>query len=161
MATTTYAEKVPGPRTGDLQQKFQSERLVIPGSFGVDITGATLSADYQAKVWTGMTIDRSGNYNFNDATFQGSFPKATMAGGDVPTITDASTGAIELIIPADMYDGPLNPNPRGGCVVVEVGLTITYSDGSIETYRIDYLITDEAGNDNANPTGHTGYVAYA
>lgn len=161
MATTTYEQKVPGPNTTDLQTIFQSERKTLAVNLGKDITGYTVSADYQAKVWTGMTIDRSDVPNFADAVFAGYFPKVTMTAGDVPAIETALTGDVSLIIPNDMYDGPLHPNTREVCVVVSVGLSWTDADGNVETLRLDYLQEYEPGvAEPGNPTGHTGYVAY-
>lgn len=162
MATTTYSQKVPGPNTAALQSAYQSERKTLSVNLGKDITGYTLAADYQAKVWTGMTIDRSDVPNFADAVFAGYFPKETMIGGDVPVIVTEATGDISLIIPENMYDGPLNPNPRDVCVVVSVGLSWTDTDGNVETLRMDYLQNYEPGvAEPGNPTGHTGYVAYS
>jgi len=162
MAVTTYAEKVPGENVVPLKELFQSSRIPETFNVGADITSATIAAQYQCNVWTGVTIDTiTGQYNFANATHAGYFAKVDITLGDVPTIVTASTGDCQLIVPENMYSGKLNPNVRDVCVIASIGVAITDTDSFDTTLRFDYMLTYEPdASDPGDPRLDAGYTAY-
>lgn len=160
MATTSFNEFIVGPNTIDIQKFYPSSRQRLLVNLGTDITGYTIAADYQVLVVDTIAFDRhSGDPNFAESTLIGTFPLTEITGGDVPTITDATAGDVEVVIPADMYTGPMYPGDRTNALVAVVGFTYTDLDGFIETIRIPRLISYEPDVAIGNPVDEVDYEA--
>jgi len=161
MATLTFNQKVPGPNALPLIYHYPTSRTVIPITInsGGDITGYTLEADYETLIFDTIQMDRGGNPNFSNSTQIGNFPKVEISGADVPVITDASTGSINLIIPENVYTGPILVGDQTNVPVTVVSLTIINADGFKDSLRQPLYISYEPDVVVGDPTLEPDYVA--
>ena len=125
----TFQQFIGGPDQLVMKQDFPSSQTSLTYNFNQDITGWTVSADYQVIVVDTITFDRfTGQPNFSNSTVIGSFPKVEITGSVAPAIVNAATGLVRYTIPNNMYTGALIPDARKNVAIAVVGNTWTTDD---------------------------------
>jgi len=162
MATLTFNEFIGGSNVVPLRNAYPSERskiLITIGDGLTDITGYTFEADYQTLIVDPVTYDRAGNANFAESVTIGSFPKVEMTGADVPVIDNAAIGTVVLILPENMYTGPMIPRARTKVPITVVGFTFYDVDDNITTIRFPIMMNYEPDVEVGDPTLDINYTA--
>jgi len=157
-----FQQYIGGPDQVKVEQIFPSNQKTLQYNYARDITGWTISADYQTIVVDVIAFNRStGQPNFNNSTVIGSFAKVDLTGGDAPSVITASTGLVHVYFPANMYTGPIIPDAR-----VNVPITVfsvTWQDDStpaqINSHRWALIQSWEPDVTVGDPVSDTGYTA--
>jgi len=157
-----FQQYIGGPDAIQVEQVFPSTQKTLVYNFGQDITGWTFSADYQTIVVDTVAFNRNtGQPNFSTSSVIGSFTRATITGSSAPTVISASAGTVKVILPANMYTGPVIPDARQNVPITVVG--VTWSDAStpaqINTHRWALIQCWEPGVTIGDPVLATGYTA--
>jgi hypothetical protein len=157
-----FQQYIGGPDAIQVEQVFPSTQKTLVYNFGQDITGWTFSADQQTIVVDTVAFNRNtGQPNFSTSHVVGSFTKANITGASAPTVISASAGTVKVVLPANMYTGPVIPDARQNVPITVVG--ITWSDAStpaqINTHRWALIQCWEPGVTVGDPILATGYTA--
>lgn len=158
----SFQDYIGGPDQVQVEQIFPSTQKTYLWDFDRDITGWTITADYQTIVVDSVSFNRyTGQPNFTNSTVIGSFAKAEMSGATAPTITDAATGKVKVFAPAAMYSGPIVPDARQNVpiTVVSVTWTDTQSPANVNSQRWAYVQCWEPDVTIGDPTQAVGYTA--
>ena len=110
-----------GPDQVKIEQIFPSTQKTFAYNFGQNITGWTFLIDYQTIIVDTIYFDRSGNPSFDNSNVIGYFPKQVVSSPYAPQVVNASTGAVNIFIPGNMYTGPIIPDARQDVPVTVVG----------------------------------------
>lgn len=157
-----FQQYIGGPDQVKVEQIFPSNQKTLQYNYDRDITGWTISADYQTIVVDVIAFNRStGQPNFNNSTVIGSFAKVDLTGGDAPSVITAGTGLVHVYFPANMYTGPIIPDAR-----VNVPITVfsvTWQDDStpaqINSHRWALIQSWEPDVVVGDPVSDAGYTA--
>ncbi|CAB4128242.1 hypothetical protein UFOVP109_33 [uncultured Caudovirales phage] len=157
-----FQQYIGGPDAIQVEQVFPSTQKTLVYNFGQDITGWTFSADQQTIVVDTVAFNRNtGQPNFSTSSVIGSFTRANITGSSAPTVISASAGTVKVILPANMYTGPVIPDARQNVPITVVG--VTWSDAStpaqINTHRWALIQCWEPGVTIGDPVLATGYTA--
>jgi hypothetical protein len=158
----TFEQFVGGADQLVMKQDFPSSQTSLTYNFNQDITGWTVSGDYQVIVVDRITFDRyTGQPNFTTSTVIGSFPKVEITGATAPAITNASTGLVRYTIPSGMYTGALVPDARQNVAIAVVGFTWTTADTPTQssTHRWAVIQSWEPDVAIGDPTSEGDYTA--
>ena len=147
----------------------KNSSLVYPSLLNLDVTKIqnillidSAVTDYQTIVVDTVAFNRNtGQPNFSTSSVIGSFTRATITGSSAPTVISASAGTVKVILPANMYTGPVIPDARQNVPITVVG--VTWSDAStpaqINTHRWALIQCWEPGVTIGDPVLATGYTA--
>lgn len=158
----SFSDYIGGPDDIIAAQAFPSDQKQYLYNFGTNITGWTFSADYQALVVDEIAFNRyTGQPNFSNSSVIGSFAKVELTGNNAPVVQSASTGTINLRVPAGMYTGPIVPDARQNIPVVIVAFTWSNADTFVttQTHRWAFVQAWEPDVTPGNPVGSAGYTA--
>jgi len=159
----TFAQFVGGADQLVLKQDFPSSRKSLVYNFAQDVTGWTFTADYQVIVVDTVTYNTyTGEPNFSASKVIGSFAKVEVAGSDVPSVTNTSSGLVKYNLPANMYSGGLIPDARKNVPIAVVSNTWTTDDtpAQISSHRWAIIQNWEPDVAVADPTDAAGYTAF-
>lgn len=159
----TFAQFVGGADQIILKQDFPSSRKSLVYNFAQDITSWTFTADYQVIVVDTITFNAyTGEPNFSSSKVIGSFAKVEVAGSDVPSVTNVTTGLVKYNLPANMYAGGLIPDARKNVPIAVVSNTWTTDDtpAQISSHRWAIIQNWEPDVTIADPTLDAGYTAF-
>lgn len=107
-----------------VEQVFPKNQKTYVYNFNQDITGWTFELDQQTLVVDTVQFNRNtGQPNFSNSTVIGYFPKAEITGN--VSVSNASTGLVNVTFPANMYTGPIIPDARQNVPITVVALTWT------------------------------------
>lgn len=157
----SFSDYIGGPDDIIAAQAFPSDQKQYLYNFGTNITGWTFTADYQTLVVDEIAFNRyTGQPNFSNSKVIGSFAKVELTGNDAPTVQSATTGTINLRVPAGMYTGPIVPDARKNVPVVIVAFTWTNADTfpTTQTHRWAFVQAWEPDAPVGNPTTDPYYV---
>ena len=119
-----------------VEQVFPKNQKTYVYNFNQNITGWTFELDQQTLVVDSVQFNRnSGQPNFSNSQVIGYFPKAEITGN--VSVTNASTGLVNVTFPANMYTGPIIPDARQNVPITVVALTWTdtQTPAQINTHR--------------------------
>ena len=159
----TFAQFVGGADQIVLKQDFPSSRKSLIYNFAQDVTGWTFTADYQVIVVDTITFNAyTGEPNFTNSKVIGSFAKVEVAGSDVPSVTNTSSGLVKYNLPANMYAGGLIPDARKNVPIAVVSNTWQTDDtpAQISSHRWAIIQNWEPDVTIADPTLDAGYTAF-
>lgn len=159
-----FNQYIGGPDQIKIEQAFPSDQKTFLYNFGRDLTGWTITAEFQTLVVDQMAFNRNtGQPNFSTSTVIGSFPAQTLDGAYAPSIIDEGNGMVKVIIPANMYTGAIVPDARANVPIVIV--SITWADNStpaqINTHRWALIQCWEPGVVVGDPTAEVDYTSMA
>jgi hypothetical protein len=157
-----FNQYIGGPDSVKVEQVFPSTQKTLVYNYGQDITGWTFTADYQTIVVDTVAFNRnSGQPNFTDSSVIGSFTRANITGASAPTVLSTSAGTVRVVLPANMYAGPVIPDARQNVPITVVGVTWTdnATPAQINTHRWALIQCWEPGVTIADPILATGYTA--
>lgn len=158
----SFQDYIGGPDQVQVEQIFPSNQKTYLWDFGRDITGWTITADYQTIVVDTVAFNRyTGQPNFTNSRVIGSFAKQEVTGGFAPSITNAATGQVKVMVPAAMYSGPIIPDARQNVplTVFSVTWTDAATPANINTQRWVYIQCWEPDVTIGDPTTDAGYTA--
>lgn len=158
----SFQDYIGGPDQVQVEQIFPSTQKTYLWDFGRDITGWTITADYQTIVVDQISFNRyTGQPNFTNSKVIGSFAKAEITGGTAPAVTDAATGKVKVMAPAAMYSGPIVPDARQNVPITVVSITWTdnQTPANINSQRWAYVQCWEPDVTIGDPTQAVGYTA--
>jgi hypothetical protein len=119
-----------------VEQVFPKNQKTYVYNFNQDITGWAFELDQQTLVVDTVQFNRNtGQPNFSNSTVIGFFPKAEITGN--VSVSNSSTGLVNVTFPANMYTGPIIPDARKNVPITIVALTWTddQSPAQINTHR--------------------------
>lgn len=119
-----FQQYIGGPDNVITEQAFPSTQRTLAYNYDRDITGWTITADYQTIVVDTVQFNRlTGQPNFSNSKVIGTFPKVEITGNAAPTIIDAAVGTVKVVLPAGMYSGAIVPDARQNVPIVVVSIT--------------------------------------
>jgi len=156
----SFADFLGGPDSLFIEQIFPTTQRTLEYNFGQNITGWTFSADYQTLIVDKIAFDRNGDPNFSTSTVIGFFAKADITATNI-SVVGTSTGRVNVVVPANMYTGPIYADARKNVPITVVGVTWTdsASPANINTHRWGFIQCYEPGVSPTDPTTATGYVS--
>jgi hypothetical protein len=138
-----FADYIGGPDTIVLEM-FPRMQRKYTYNFNANISAYQFSADYQSLVLSEVTYDRvTGDPSFTTTTILGSFPTVSNVSNTMITVTNATSGTVELTIPENRYTGNIIPDAR--TKVVGTVVTFQWATSSASTAVKDahrYLILE-------------------
>ena len=137
----TWQQWLGGPDQVKVEAIFPSTQKTLQYNFGQDITGWTFEVDNQTLVVDSLAYDRNTSEpNFAVSKVIGTFPKAEVSGSNI-TVVNATTGLVNITIPANMYTGPILPDARKNVPITVVGITWKTAGAlnNINTHRLVYI----------------------
>lgn len=158
----SFQEYLGGPDSVQIEQIFPSTQKSYLWEFDADITGWTITADYQTIVVDTVAFNRyTGEPNFSKSSVIGSFDKQEITGAAAPQILDAALGRVKINIPANMYSGPIIPDARQNVPITVVAITWqnNASPAQVNTQRWAYIQCWEPDVAVGDPTTAAGYTA--
>lgn len=157
----SFSDYVGGPDEVVASQVFPSDQKTYQYNFDTNITGWTFTADYQTIVVDQVSFNRyTGQPNFANSQVIGSFPKAELTGNNAPQVVSASSGTVDLRIPAGIYTGPILPDARANVPVTVVAFTWTNAEAfpSTSTHRWALVECWEPDVEIGDPTSDPDYT---
>lgn len=157
-----FQQYLGGPDQVKCEQVFPSNQRSLIYDFGRDITGWTITADYQTLVVDQIQFNRNtGQPNFATSSVIGSFAKVEVTGGNSPIVIDAIAGTVKVILPAGMYTGPIIPDARQNVPITVFSVTWEddLSPSQINTHRWALIQCWEPDVAVGDPTTAVGYTA--
>lgn len=157
-----FQQYVGGPDSVKVEQIFPSNQRSLVYNYATDVTGWTFSVDHQTLVVDTVAFNRNtGAPNFSNSTVIGSFAKVDLTGDNAPTIIDAAAGTVKIVMPANMYTGPIIPDARQNVPITVVA--VTWSDdqtpANISTHRWALVQAWEPDVVVGDPITDAGYTA--
>ena len=130
-----FANYIGSPDT-QVIELFPRSQKTFTYSFNTNVTGYVFSADYQTIVIDQMSYDReTGNPNFTDSTVVGYFANVGVVGNAYISVTNPTTGQVNLTIPENRYMGNIFPNARANVAITV--LSFQWDSSSASTARKD------------------------
>jgi len=157
-----FQQYIGGPDDIITEQAFPSTQRTLAYNFATDITDWTFSANYQTLVVNTVQFNRNtGQPNFTNSQVMGSFDMVEITGNASPVVINAGLGTLKVILPADMYTGPIIPDARQNVPIVVFALT--WSDdqtpANVNTHRWALIQAWEPDVTVGDPTAEAGYTA--
>lgn len=153
----SFDQYLGGPDQIQIEQVFPKNQKTMIYNFNQNITGWTFELDQQTLVVDTMTFNRnSGQPNFSTSSVIGFFPKAELTSGNV-TVTNSTTGLVNVTFPQNMYTGPIIPDARLNVPITIVALTWTdaQTPAQINTHRWALVQCWEPDVTPGDPTAST------
>lgn len=156
-----FADYIGGPDTIVLEM-FPRMQRKYTYNFNTNISAYQFTADYQSLVLSDVTYDRvTGDPSFTTTTVLGSFPTVSNVSNSLISVTNATTGLVDLTIPENRYTGNIIPDAR--TKVVGTVLTFQWQTSSASTAIKDahrFLILEryEPGVPIGDPTTSPSFV---
>lgn len=157
-----FNQYIGGPDQVKVEQVFPSNQKTLIYNFGVDITGWTFAADYQTLVVDSVAFNRNtGMPNFASSQVIGSFAKAEITGGSAPSVISSTAGTVKVVIPANLYTGPIIPDARQNVPITVFSLTWTDAStpAQINSHRWALIQCWEPDVTVGDPVLAAGYTA--
>lgn len=150
-----------GPDQVRIEQIFPSTQRTLQYNFGRPVSGWSYLVDHQTIVVDQMTFDRDGTPNFATSTVVGRFPKGVISTGSYVTVTNTSTGLVNITIPGGLYSGPVYADARKNVPITIVGVTWTDNNtpAQVNTHRWAFIQCYEPGVEPTDPTQDPDYTA--
>jgi len=161
MGTLAFDDYLGGADQLQLQSSFPSVQQIKAYDFGQDVTGWTFEAEYQTIVVDSYATDKyTGEPSFSSSTVTGTFASTTISGANEPAVTDAANGLVDLILPVDMYTGPIIPGSKlsAPIVIFTFRWTDANSPANISMHRWGIIECWESGVIAEDPTFDAGYT---
>jgi hypothetical protein len=157
-----FQQYIGGPDQVQVEQIFPSNQKTLIYDFDRDISGWTVTADYQTIVVDQVAFNRNtGSPNFSNSKVVGSFAKVEVSGAAEPAIINSATGTVKIVIPAAMYTGPIIPDARQNVPITVY--SVTWSDNSspaqVNTHRWAFIQCWEPDVTIGDPVLANGYTA--
>jgi hypothetical protein len=153
-----FAQYLGGADNIQIEQIFPSTQRTLSYNFATNITGWNFNVDYQTIVVDTVAFDRNtGQPNFANSSVIGYFPSGVVSTATYISVTNASTGLVNITIPGGLYTGPILPDARANVPITVVG--VTWLDNSsprqVNTHRWAFLMAWEPGVPPGDPTDST------
>ena len=150
-----FAQYLGGADNIQIEQIFPSTQRTLNYNFATSIVGWTFTVDYQTIVVDTVAFDRNtGAPNFANSNVIGYFPSGVVSTSSFISVVNATTGLVNITIPANLYTGPVLPDARANVPITIVG--VTWRDAStpiqINTHRWAFLLAWEPGVTPGDPT---------
>lgn len=92
---------------------FPRSQKTYTYNFNANVTSWTFTSDYQTILLDQVTYDRvTGLPNFTDTIVLGYFTGVSNVSANMISVSNATTGTVNLTIPASRYSGKIYPNAR-------------------------------------------------
>lgn len=160
----TFSQYLGGPDNINIEQIFPSTQRTLNYNFARNISGWTFLIEYQTIVVDTIAFDRNtGAPNFANSTVIGYFDKGVVNNATYVSVTNASTGLVNITIPTNLYSGPVLPDARKNVPITIV--SVTWTDGSsppqINTHRWAFIQCYEPGVTPGDPANSVDYLPIA
>jgi len=168
----TIANYLGGPDNVQCEQIFPGDQKILQYDFPGSISGWGFVVTAQTIVANPVTFDRAGEPNFASSEVIGYFPSQTVAdttGGTTSTYVrpvNNSEGTINIVVPKDLYQGPILPDARQNVPITILSVSwtgvvdpVTNTPAPTSTHRWAFLQSWAPGVTPGDPTGYTGYQA--
>ena len=157
-----FQQYIGGPDQVKVEQVFPSNQRTLLYNFDRNITGWTISVDYQTIVVDEIAFNRNtGQPNFTGSRVIGSFAKVELTGDNAPDVVDEALGTVKVYFPAGMYAGPIVPDARQNVPITVVA--VTWQDdqtpAQINTHRWALIQCWEPDVTIGDPALAVGYTA--
>lgn len=150
-----------GPDQIKIKQVFPSDQSTLVYNFNQDITDWDFHLDSQTLIVDQIQFNRnSGQPNFSNSQVIGFFPKQEITSGNV-TVTNNTTGLVNVTLPAGLYTGPILPDARSNVPITIVALTWTDTStpAQINTHRWGLIMNYEPDVTPGDPSLDADYTA--
>jgi len=119
-----FAQYLGGADNIQIEQIFPSTQRTLNYNYSRNISGWSFHVDHQTIVVDTVTFDRNtGQPNFANSNVIGSFPSGVISTSSYVTITNTTTGLVNVTIPTNLYTGPILPDARANVPITIVGVT--------------------------------------
>ena len=156
-----FQDYIGGPDTIVIEM-FPRMQRKYTYNFNTNISAYQFSADYQTLVLSEVTYDRvTGDPNFSTTTVLGSFPTVSNVSNTLISVTNATTGLVDLTIPENRYTGNIIPDARTkvvGTVLTFQWNTSNTSTASKDAHRFLILERYEPGVPIGDPTTSVSFT---
>jgi hypothetical protein len=156
-----FQDYIGGPDTIVIEM-FPRMQRKYTYNFNTNISAYQFSADYQTLVLSEVSYDRvTGDPNFSTTTVLGSFPTVSNVSNTLISVTNATTGLVELTIPENRYTGNIIPDARTkvvGTVLTFQWNTSNTSTASKDAHRFLILERYEPGVPIGDPTTSVSFT---
>ena len=150
-----FAQYLGGPDNVQVEQIFPSTQRTLNYNYSTNITSWSFNVDYQTIVVDTVAFDRNtGQPNFANSNVIGYFPSAVISTSSYISVTNASTGLVNITIPGGLYSGPILPDARANVPITVVGVTWTdnASPKQTNTHRWAFIQCWEPAVTPGDPT---------
>jgi len=137
-----FSQYLGGAGNIQIEQIFPSTQRTLNYNYSRNISGWTFHVDQQTIVVDTVTFDRNtGQPNFANSNVIGYFTATVISTSSYVTVTNTTTGLVNITIPTNLYAGPILPDARANVPITIVG--VTWSDNStpiqINTHRWAFI----------------------
>ena len=150
-----FAQYLGGADNIQIEQIFPSTQRTLHYQFGQNVTAWTFHVDYQTIVVDTVAFDRTtGQPNFANSNVIGSFAAGVVSTSSYITVTNASSGLVDITIPGSLYSGPILPDARANVPITVVGVTWRDSSSPVQvnTHRWAFIQCWEPAVTPGDPT---------
>lgn len=158
----TFSQYLGGPDNINIEQIFPSTQRTLNYNFGTNITGWNFNVDHQTIVVDSVAFERNtGTPNFANSSVIGFFPQGQVSTSSYVTVTNASSGLVNITIPGNLYSGPILPDARKNVPITVVGVTWTDNSNPVQinTHRWAFIQSYEPGTTPGDPILAGNYTA--
>jgi hypothetical protein len=161
-----------GPDNIQLEQIFPGDQKILQYDFPSSITNWGFNIEAQTLVVNPITFDRDGTPNFSSSLVIGYFPKQNIAdttNGSTSTYVrpvNNTTGIVNIVIPSDLYTGPILPDARQNVPITVVSVSwtgvsdpVTQTPAPTSTHRWAFMQCWNPNVTPGDPTTYTGFQA--
>lgn len=168
----TIANYLGGPDNIQCEQIFPGDQKILQYDFPQGITDWGFKVTQQTIVVNPITFDRAGEPNFSTSEVIGYFPLSVIADtttGSTSTYVrpvNNTTGIVNIVIPKNLYAGPILPDARQNVPITIVSVSwtgvvdpVTNTPAPTSTHRWAFLQSWAPGVTPGDPTTYAGYTA--
>jgi hypothetical protein len=155
-----FDQYIGGPDQVKVEQIFPSNQRTLIYNFNKDITGWAFKADYQTLVVDAIAFNRNtGAPNFSNSSVIGSFAKEDVV-TYTPTVINALTGIVRVVLPANMYPYEIVPDARQNVPITVFSLTWSDVNVPVQTvsHRWALIMCYEPGVPIGDPTKNAEFT---
>jgi hypothetical protein len=158
-----FAQYLGGADNIQIEQIFPSTQRTLNYNYSRNISGWTFHVDQQTIVVDTVTFDRNtGQPNFANSNVIGYFTATVISTSSFVSVTNTTTGLVNITIPTNLYAGPILPDARANVPITIVG--VTWRDSStpvqINTHRWAFIQCWEPQVTPGDPTLSTNPLFY-
>ena len=127
----TISQYLGGPDNVQLEQVFPGDQKILQYDFPGSISGWGFLVEAQTIIVNPVAFDRDGTPNFSTSEVVGYFAKTTVAdtrNGSTSTYVrpvNNSAGIVNIVVPKDLYTGPILPDARANVPITVVSVSWT------------------------------------
>jgi hypothetical protein len=168
----SFSNFLGGPDNLQCESIFPEDQKILQYDFPGSITGWGFVVEAQTIVVNPISWARDNSPNFADSQVIGYFPKVNIADttdGSTSTYVrpvNLTTGLINIVIPKDLYTGPILPDARQNVPITVVSVSwtgvvdpISATPAPTSTHRWAFIQSWSPNVTPGDPTSYTGYVA--